>query len=141
MSAIGRCPLLGGVRYWEVSAIGRCPLLGGVRYWEVSAIGRCPLFSMSAIQHVRYSACPLFSMSAIQHVRYSACPLFRGFSVFIIFILCSPLAAAYASTGREGGLRSKSTLAYLEGGREGQKSDFFAYVICGCPQPTFVIKI
>ena len=39
------------------------------------------------------------------------------FVLFIIFILCSPLVAAYASTGREGGLRSKSTLAYLEGGR------------------------
>ena len=41
----------------------------------------------------------------------------RLFVLFIIFILCSPLVAANASTGREGGLRSKSTLAYLEGGR------------------------
>ena len=38
------------------------------------------------------------------------------FVLFIIFILCSPLVAAYASTGREGGLRSKSMLEYLEGG-------------------------
>ena len=36
---------------------------------------------------------------------------------FIIFILRSPLVAAYASTGREGGFRLKSTLACLEGGR------------------------
>ena len=51
---------------------------------------------------------------------------------FIIFILCSPLVAAYASTGREGGLRSKSTLAYLEGGRV-RNLIFFAYVIMWMP--------
>ena len=63
------------------------------------------------------------------------------FMLFIIFILCSPLVAAYASTGREEGLRSKSTLAYLEGGG-GQESDFFVYVICGCPHiVTYLVSL
>ena len=54
--------------------------------------------------------------------------------LFIIFIRCSPLVAACASTGREGGLRSKSTLAYLEGGKV-KTLIFFVYVICGCTLP------
>ena len=62
------------------------------------------------------------------------------FVLFIIFILCSPLVAAYASTGREGGLRSKSTLAYLEGGRV-KNLIFFAYVICGWPPKCVAIMI
>ena len=38
------------------------------------------------------------------------------FVLFIIFILCSPLRTQVRGGGGGGGLRSKSTLAYLEGG-------------------------
>ena len=49
----GKCPLLRGVRYSEVSAIQRCPLFRGVRYSEVSAIQRCPLYIGSKSENKR----------------------------------------------------------------------------------------
>ena len=70
MPAIGRCPLLGGVRYWEVSAIGRCQLLGGVRYSEVNLEGFHRIGSkiVCPLRGVRYSACPLYSEVSLYNI-------------------------------------------------------------------------
>ena len=45
---------------------------------------------------------------------------YKAYDTFVLFIIFIKVRG-----GRGGVLRSKSTLAYLEGGREGQKSDFF----------------
>ena len=56
------------------------------------------------------------------------------FVLFIIFILCSPLVSAYASTGRGGGGGRVEVEKYACVFRERAKNLIcFAYVICGCP--------
>ena len=48
VSAVGKCPLLGGACCWEVPAVGRCLPSGGLCCFEVSvlkvlAVGKCLL--------------------------------------------------------------------------------------------------